>query len=101
MSDLNQLPRPAAALRKTYRMVALSTGLTGCVTFLILGLAIFLGLWLDSTLGNDRNIITLVLILLSIPLNIAALFWVVRFTTRRRKAAEAQADPQQEDADRV
>lgn len=100
MSDLNQLPSPKAALRKTYQMVLLSTGLTGCVTFLIIGSAIFLGLWLDRTLGNSKNIVTLVLILLSVPLNVVALYGVVRFTTRRRPPV-AQHDLQQEDADRV
>lgn len=65
-------------------------GLGGCVTVLIIGLAIVLGLWLDRTLENTRHIYTLGLILVSVPVNLVALMWVVRFTTTRAKAAREE-----------
>ena len=77
-------------------------GLTGGLTILILGLAIFLGLWIDKSLGLEKNMFTFGLIILSLPLNIAALFSVARFTTTRYKTpspsdATAQEETEQED----
>lgn len=78
-------------------------GLTGGLTILILGLAIFLGLWIDRSLGLEKNMFTFGLIILSLPLNIASLFWVARFTTTRyktpspRDAEAAQEETEQED----
>ncbi len=74
--------------------------LTGCVTVLILGLAIFFGLWIDRILGVAKHFFTLGFVVLSIPINIAALIWVARFTARRfgTHKETAQADNLQEDA---
>ena len=75
-----QQPLKEAMLQRTWIVALIVIGLTGCVTVLILGFVLSLGLWLDSILDISKHYFTLGLIILSIPVTIAALFWVVRFT---------------------
>ncbi|MBE0528253.1 MAG: hypothetical protein IH629_03495 [Thermoleophilia bacterium] len=50
--------------------------LNGCVIFLILGVALVLGLWLDS--GSDRRVYTFILILASVPVTMVAVYLIGR-----------------------
>jgi hypothetical protein len=86
--------------QSTYKVAVIAMVLTGCVTVLILGLAIVFGLWIDKLLGVARHYFTLGLVILSVPITIAAIFWVARFTARRFGAQpqNAQAEKIQEDA---
>ena len=90
-------------VRETYGLVLLTTGLTGCVTFLILGVLILLGLYLDKTFGSAKHLFTFGLIILSVPLNVAGLYGVVRFIKRRNLAnkEEDATKSLQEDVDSV
>jgi len=78
-----QQPPKEALLQRTWTVALIVIGLTGFVTVLIIGFALSLGLWLDSILDISNHYFTLGLIILSIPLTIAALFWVVRFSIYR------------------
>ena len=80
-------------------MAFIAMVLTGCVTVLILGLAIFLGLWIDNVLGVAKHYFTLGLVILSVPITIMAIYWVARFTARRfgARTQNAQAENIQED----
>ncbi|MBC8504063.1 MAG: AtpZ/AtpI family protein [Chloroflexi bacterium] len=49
------------------RTVALG-GEIGCLTLIIVLAAVFGGLWLDRTLGTEKPIITILLVLISAPL---------------------------------
>ncbi len=91
-------------LRKnTYKMVLVGTGLTGLVTLLILGISFSLGFWLDKTFESAKHLFTIGLVIVSVPINIFGLLWVVRFTTSRFKIEkkEETQEKSQEDADSV
>lgn len=100
MNDNRHQPPKKNVLQGTYKVAGIAMGLTGCVTVLILGLAIFLGLWIDKTLGVAKHYFTLGLVILSVPITIAAIYWVARFTAKRFGAPtqNAQAENIQEDA---
>lgn len=57
-------------------------GLVGFLTLAIILVAIFGGLWLDSRMGT-RPMFTIGLVILSIPLTLLVMFWVVRAVTSR------------------
>jgi len=67
----------------TFKLVFAGIGIPGCVTVLILAVAVFLGLYLDKVFGSAKHLFTIGLIILSIPATIAGLLWAVRFTTDR------------------
>jgi hypothetical protein len=52
-------------------------GQVGCVTFVIVLLVIFLGLWLDNQFGT-RPFITMALVIASIPVSIILMLFLVR-----------------------
>jgi hypothetical protein len=52
-------------------------GQVGCVTFVIVLLVIFLGLWLDTQF-QTRPFITLALVIASIPVSIILMLFLVR-----------------------
>ena len=62
-------------------------GQVGCLTLLIVLAALFGGLWLDDRF-NTRPIFTIGLMLGSIPLTLAAMFWIVRKATARLQVAQ-------------
>jgi hypothetical protein len=53
----------------------------GCLTFLIAGIALAVGLWLDSRLGTFPRW-TLILVLGSAPFALFGVFWMVRRSLR-------------------
>ncbi len=67
------------ALNLTLATVA---GLVGCLTLVIIFGALVGGLWLDSRL-DTRPFFTLALLLGSVPVTLAAMFWVVRSATSK------------------
>jgi hypothetical protein len=52
-------------------------GEVGCVTLVIVLLAVFGGLWLDRLLGT-RPLLTVMLVLLSAPLSLVITFWIAK-----------------------
>jgi len=59
-------------------------GLSGCLTLLVVLAAVFGGLWLDSIYGT-KPILTLILVIVSIPVSMILMFWVARSATKRIK----------------
>ena len=51
-------------------------GQVGCLTLVVIGIALGAGLWLDNQFGT-RPIITLVLVIASVPLTLFLMFRVV------------------------
>lgn len=90
-------------INTTYRMAGFGIGLSGCITVVIIGAAILIGLVLDRTLNSSKHLFTFILVLVSVPLNVVALLWVVRFTTRRfqNKEKDASSNFEQEDDNSV
>jgi uncharacterized membrane protein YeiH len=60
----------------------------GCFTLIIVLTAVFGGLWLDATLGT-KPVLTMVLLIVSIPVSIIVMFFLVRTATKRIKANPA------------
>jgi len=59
-------------------------GQVGCLTLVILLLAVFLGLWLDNQYGTKPTF-TIGLLLVSIPVSLLVMFAVVRAAVQRIK----------------
>jgi hypothetical protein len=56
----------------------------GCLTFLVAGIALAIGLWLDSRLGTFPRW-TLILVLGSAPIALGSVFWMVRRSLQKSK----------------
>ena len=91
-------------IQSTFRMAGFGVGLAGCVTVLIIGIAVLVGFWLDKTFESAKHLFTLGLLILSLPVNLLAMLWVARYTASRFKASSGEAIQEnnlQEDADSV
>lgn len=89
--------------RKQYAFnlaLAVVAGQVGCLTLIIVLAALFGGLWLDNRF-NTRPIFTVALMVISIPVTLVMMFWVVRTTTARlRLNAQKATQKHQEESDR-
>lgn len=65
---------PAAIVGTKFMVIG---GEVGCLTLIIVLLAVFGGLWLDGLLGT-KPILTLILVLASAPLSLVLTFWVAK-----------------------
>jgi F0F1-type ATP synthase assembly protein I len=80
--------------------VAVVLGLVGCLTLAILFAALFGGLWLDNQL-DSKPIFTVGLLIVSVPVTLIVMFWVVRKVSARYMPQDKkQANPAQEDENR-
>ena len=80
MSPADEKPvgdRPQRTFRLTLAAVI---GQVGCLTSIILLAALFGGIWLDGYL-NTKPIFTIGLIVLSVPVTVVAMVWIVQKTT--------------------
>lgn len=57
-------------------------GQVGCLTLLIVLAALFGGIWLDNQFGT-KPILTVVLMIASVPVTLVVMFWIVRKATAR------------------
>ncbi len=89
--------------RKQYAFnlaLAAVAGQVGCLTLVIVLAALFGGLWLDNRLGT-RPMFTIGLMVVSIPVTLVMMFWVVRSATSRlRSEAQASTPKSKEDLSR-
>ena len=76
MSEREKKPSQSNLQQHVLKAGLLGGLLNGCVIFLILGVALILGLWLDS--GSDRRVYTFVLILASVPVTMVAVYFIGR-----------------------
>ena len=80
--------------------LAVALGLVGCLTLVILFLALFGGIWLDSQF-DSKPIFAVGLLIASVPVTLIVMFWVVRkVTARYMPQNQVQAHPAQEDENR-
>ena len=69
--------------RYAFNMVLVGTaGGAGCITVLIIFIALFLGLWLDNNF-QTRPLFTILLMVGSVPITLVAMLLIVRFSTSR------------------
>ncbi len=79
--------------------LAAVAGQVGCLTLVIIFIALFGGLWLDSRF-QTRPTFTIILLLGSVPVTLILMFLVVRQATSRIKPpADQNKDSTQEDHD--
>jgi UPF0716 family protein affecting phage T7 exclusion len=72
--------------------VAMAAGQAGCVTIVVILLAVAVGLWLDSLIGR-RGLCTLGLVILSVPFSLALMIKLAFRTVNRMNPATARPDP--------
>lgn len=77
--------------------LAAVTGQVGCLTIIIVLAALFGGLWLDNHFATERPVFTIGLMIASIPVSLAAIFWVVMKVTSRIKTVEKKKPENQEE----
>jgi len=87
--------------RHTFNLaLAAMAGQVGCLTTIIVVTALFAGLWIDSRF-NTRPTFTIVLVILSVPLTLAVMLWVVKnITSRIKTATQQKTEIFQEEANR-
>jgi F0F1-type ATP synthase assembly protein I len=86
-------PKPARyAINMTLAAVA---GQVGCLTVVIIALALLAGLWLDNQFGT-RPLFLVGLLLASVPVTLITMFWVVRQATSRIQN-ETSSKPEDQD----
>jgi len=73
------------------RTIALG-GEIGCLTLVIVLAAVFGGLWLDRTLGTEKPIITIFLVIISAPLALTLTYF-----RAMQAVKDIQAKPSEED----
>ena len=62
--------------------LAAVAGQVGCLTLIIVLLALFGGLWLDKQL-NSKPAFTIGLMIISVPITLYLMFWVVKKATTK------------------
>ncbi|OGO72873.1 MAG: hypothetical protein A2Z49_11135 [Chloroflexi bacterium RBG_19FT_COMBO_56_12] len=69
-------------LRSLNLTLAAVTGQVGCLTILIIFVALFIGRWLDNQFDSSP-LFTIALMVGSVPVTLVIMFWVVRSVTAR------------------
>lgn len=72
--------KPAQKDKKQYFLnitLAVVAGQAGCLTLVVILLAVFVGLWIDNQF-QTRPIFTLITVIGSVPISLALMFLVVR-----------------------
>ena len=79
--------------QKIFNMaLAIVAGQGGCVTLIIILAAVLLGLWVDNVNGT-KPWFTLMFLLVSVPISLAAMFLVVRSAIGRIKTDISEEKP--------
>lgn len=90
---MNQIQsQPEKPPSKVYTMSVtplLVGGEVGCLTLIIVIIALVVGLWLDRTLGT-KPVFTLILLLGSAPFSLFLTFWVATRSIRQMTASQSQ-----------
>jgi hypothetical protein len=94
LSDANKGKNRTRVYNLTLAAVA---GQVGCLTLIIILAALFGGLWLDSHF-DTKPTITIILMIISVPVTLVMMFWVVKATTSRIQSVSKKQQEQMEDA---
>lgn len=76
--------------------LAVVAGQVGCLTLVIVLAAVFLGLWLDARF-QTKPTFTIIFVLVSIPVSLAAMFLVARSAIARIKTDLSVPKPAQQE----
>jgi F0F1-type ATP synthase assembly protein I len=94
--DLPEKKRAQYIFNLTLAAVA---GQVGFLTLCIVLAALFGGLWMDKRL-DTKPMFTVILMLVSVPVTLVMMFWVVRSATARIKPVSSPKKPLMEDTKR-
>jgi hypothetical protein len=84
--SLSDDQKARAIKRRVFNLTLASvTGQVGCLTIIIILASLFGGLWLDNRFHATRHMFTLGLMIISIPITLVVMFWVVRTATSKMK----------------
>jgi F0F1-type ATP synthase assembly protein I len=89
-------------LQHAYNLTLASVaGQVGCLTLIIIIVALFVGLWLDDTL-NTKPLFTLVLMIGSVPVTLILMFKLVTTATNHMKSDQPKqpVEKQEEETNR-
>ncbi len=75
--------------------LASAAGQVGCLTLVIIFVALFAGLWLDKQF-DSKPLFTIGLLVGSVPVTLFAMFRVVKAATDRIKPVEKNETPEEE-----
>lgn len=78
--------------------LAVAAGQVGCLTLVIVLAALFTGLWLDNYF-QTRPMITVILMVASVPLTLVLMFWVVKSATSRLQQNPTPENKNEEEAE--
>ena len=76
--------------------LAAVAGQVGCLTLVIVLAALIVGLWLDAQFGT-KPMLTVILMIASVPVTLVLMFWVVRAATARIQSGESQISEEQQE----
>ncbi len=80
--------------------MAAIAGQVGCLTLIVVILALLIGLWLDNQF-QTKPLFTLIALIGSVPVTLSLMFWVVRKATSKIVPTDAaETEPKQEEAER-
>lgn len=84
---MSQTPDPNQNRRQYWLNLTLvgAAGQVGCLTLLVVLVAVFGGLWLDARF-QTKPAFTIGLIIASIPVSLVVMFYIVRLATSKIKA---------------
>jgi hypothetical protein len=97
VSGTEREPKPHKLQQHVLKVGLLSGLLNGCVIFLILGLALALGLWLDSRTDSGGRVYTFGLVLASVPVTFVVIYLLGRWISVRMAPPKVKTDPGQQD----
>ena len=83
--------KPNSNPLSTYGMVAGVVGQVGCLVLLVILGTLLLGLALDEAFGT-RPAFVFVMLLVSVPINLASLFFYTRYKTKQLQSAAKQKE---------
>jgi len=89
---MSQISKPSKNTRGEYAFnatLAIVAGQVGCLTLIIVIAALFAGLWLDSRMGT-RPMFTIGLMIVSIPITLVMMVWIVRAATARMQSRSSK-----------
>lgn len=88
----SEKPPPADPKSKLFNYTLASViAQVGCLTFVIILGAVLGGLWLDNQYGS-KPIFTVALLIVSIPVSIAVMIFVVRYALSKVKNNQSEID---------
>jgi F0F1-type ATP synthase assembly protein I len=88
-------------MQRTFRLtLAVFIGQVGCLTSVLIIAALLGGIWLDDQL-NTKPLFTIGLIIISIPITLAGMIWVVRKTTAKIQATDVITTEQDTQEDNI